>query len=73
MMQMGTKLFHFQNMEEDKDGEHQQQFQQTNKNIQPLDTQQKNTQCIQNYHIPQNPQPIQTQSFNVPDRYTEQI
>ena len=64
------------NAEEDWDGKHQKQFQQTNKNIQTQDTQQKNTQnpqCTQDYQKSQNPQPIQTQSFDVLDRYTEQI
>ena len=61
------------NTEEDWDGKHQKQLQQTNKNIQILDTQQKNTQHIKNYQIPQTPQPTWTQSFNVLDRYAEQI
>ena len=75
------------NAEEDWDGEHQKQFQQTNKNIQTQDTQQKNSFQTQNmrqiqaqnpqhtedYQVSQNPQPTQTQSFNVPDRYAEQI
>ena len=64
------------NVEEDWDGKHEKHFQQTNKNIQMLDTQQKNTQnpqCTQDYQIPQNPQPTQTQSFDVLDRYAEQI
>ena len=75
------------NAQEDWNGEHQSQFQQTNKNTQTQDTQQKNSfqtqnmrliqaqnpQCTQDYQIPQNPQPTQTQSFNVPDRYVEQI
>ena len=63
-------------MEEDFDGKHQKQFQQTNKNIKTLDTQQKNIQnpqCTQDYQIPQNPQPTWMQSFDVPDRYVEQI
>ena len=63
-------------MEEDWDGKHQKQFQQTDKNIKTLGTQQKNTQNPQHthdYQIPQNPQPTQMQSFDVPDRYVEQI
>ena len=58
------------NVEEDWDSKHQKQFQQTNKIIQILDTQQKNTQnpqCTQDHQIPQNPQPTQTQCFDVPD------
>ena len=64
------------NPEEDWDGKHQKQFQQTNKNILTTNTQQKNTQNpqhTQNYQIPQNPQPTQMQSFDVLDRYGEQI
>ena len=33
----------------------------------------QNPQCTQDYQVPQTPQPTQTQSFDVPDRYTEQI
>ena len=33
----------------------------------------QNPQHTQDYQVPQNPQPTQTQSFDVPDRYTEQI
>ena len=33
----------------------------------------QNPQHAQDYQIPQNPQLTQTQSFNVPDRYEEQI
>ena len=66
--------------------EHQKQFQQPDKNPQ-TNTQQKfpfqtqdmrqaqvqNSQCTQNYKVPQNPQPTQTQSSNVPDCYVEQM
>ena len=74
------------NAEEDWDGKHQKQFQQTDKNAQS-NTQQKysfqtqdtrqapaqNPQCTQDYQVPQNPWPTQTQSFDVPDCYGEQI
>ena len=30
-------------------------------------------QCTQDYQVPQNSQPTQTQYFDAPDRYTEQI
>ena len=65
----------YKNVEEDWDGKHQKQFQQANKNIKTLDTQQNthNPQCTQDYQIPQNPQPTWMQSFDVPDRYMEQI
>ena len=33
----------------------------------------QNPQCTQDYQVPQNPQPTQTQSFAVLDRYAEQI
>ena len=73
--------------EEDWDGKHQKQFQQTNKNTQMQDTYQKNSfqtqntrefqaqnpQCTQEYQVTQNLQPTQTQTFDVPDRYAEQI
>ena len=72
---------------EDWDGEHQKQFQQTIKNIQTQDTQQKNSfqtqttwqlqaqdpQCTQDYQLPQNSQCTQTQSFDILERYVEQI
>ena len=75
------------NAEEDWDGIHQKQFQQTNKNIQTQDTQQKNSsqaqnmrqiqaqnpQYTQDYQVPQNPQPTQIQYFNVLDRYAKQM
>ena len=75
------------NAEEDWNGKHQKQFQKTNTNTQTQATQQKNSfqtqnmrqiqgqnpQCPQDYQVPQNPQPTQTQSFDVPDRYEEQI
>ena len=35
-------------------------------------TQDQNPQCTQDYQVPQNPQPTQTQSCDVPDRYAEQ-
>ena len=71
---------------EDLDGEHQKQFQQPDKNTQtntqqkfPIQTQDmrqaqvQNSQCTQDYMTPQNPKPTQTQSFDVPDCYAEQI
>ena len=74
------------NAKEDWDSKHQKQFQQTDKNTQ-TNTQQiysfqtqdmrqaqaQNPQCIQHYQVPQNPQPTQTQCFDVPDCYAEQI
>ena len=62
------------NAEDHWDGKHQKQSQQTNKNIQTQDTQQKNSFQTQNmrqiqaqnlwhsqdYQVPQNPQPTQT-------------
>ena len=75
------------NAEEDWDGEHQKQLQQTNTNTQTQNTQQKNSfqtqnmrqiqaqdpQHSQDYQVPQKPQCTQTQSFDVPDSYAEQI
>ena len=74
------------NAEEDWDSKHQKQLKQPDKNAQ-TNTQQKfpfqtqdmrqaqvqSSQCIQDFKVPQNPQPTQTQSFNVPDHYAEQI
>ena len=73
-------------MEEDWDGEHEKQFQLPNKNaltnthqkfpFQTQDVRQvqaQNSQYTQDYKVPQSPQPTQTQSFNVPDHYVEQI
>ena len=71
---------------EDWDGDHQKQLQQTNKNTQTQDTQQKyssqtqnlretqaqNPQFTQDSWVPQN-QSTQTPSFDVPDQYAEQI
>ena len=73
------------NAEEDWDGKHQKQLQQTNKNVQIQDTQPKNSyqapntkqaqnpQHAQEYQMPRNPQPTQTQFFSVPDKYADQI
>ena len=75
------------NAEEDWNGEHQKQLQQTNTSTQTQDTQQKKSFQIQNmrqiqvqdpqhtrdYQVPQNPQCTQTQSFDVPERYAEQL
>ena len=33
----------------------------------------QNSQHTQDYKVPRNPQPTQTQSFDVPDHYAEQI
>ena len=73
-------------MEEDWDGKHQKQFQQPDKNAQ-IDTQQKfpfqtqdmrqaqvqKSQCTQDCKTPCNPQPTQTQYFNVSGCYMRQI
>ena len=84
-MQMGPNYPICKNAEEDWDSEHQRQFPQTEKDTQ-TNAQQKyssqnqdarpaqaqNLQHTKCYQTPQN-QPTQTQSFDVPDHYTEQI
>ena len=75
-MSMGTKLPHLQNAEEDWDGEHQKQLQQSDVQQkwppQVWDTKQvQDPQCNMNYQIPQS-QHSQI-SLNVPDWHAEQI
>ena len=71
---------------EDWDGKHQKQFQKPDNNAQTnaqqkvsLQTQDmrqgqvQNSQCTQDYNVPQNPQSTQIKSFNMPDHYAYQI
>ena len=61
-----------ENNKEDWDGDHQKQFQQNVPSTQPQSTQHpqtRNTHCPQ----PQNFQHSQSQTFDVPDRYSDQI
>ena len=61
-MWMGTNCPICKREEEDWNGDHHQQFLQTSNDSQSM----KQT-------TPQDPQPTQTQSFNVQDKYMEQI
>ena len=75
-MQMGTKLPHLQNAEEDWDGEYQKQLQQSDvqQKFPPKgqDTKQvQDSQHNKNYQLPQSHH--SQISFNVPDQYAEQI
>ena len=83
-MQMGPNCPICKNAEEDWDGEHQKQLQQSDRNAQ-INAQQKyssqgqdtrqaqvqNLQCTKIHQVPQS-QHTQT-SFNVPDLYAEQM
>ena len=62
-------------MEEDWDGEHQKQLQQNVPSTQPQQPQMQGLQCpqIQNYQKPQNFQHSWSQTFDVPDRYSNQL
>ena len=63
------------NMEEDWDGEHQKQLQQNVSSTQPQQPLIEGLQCpqTQNYWKPQNFQHFQSQTFDVPDRYSTQL
>ena len=62
-------------MEEDWDGDHQKQFQQNVPSTQPQQPQMQGLQCsqTQNYQKPQNFQCFWSRTFDVPDRYSNQL
>ena len=73
MMWMGTEMPICKNIEEDWDGDHQKQFKQSSP--QPQQPQTQGLQCpqTQNYQKPQNIQCSQSQTFDVPNRYSNKL
>ena len=71
----GLKCPICKNIEEDWDGDHQKQFQQNALSTQPQQPQMQGLQCpqTQNYQKPQNFQCSCSQTFDVPDRYSNQL